>query len=75
MVITKLKWQKKTKKIQHLFQNGICMHITLCHLDYVMLLPHFKKWQPKPFKEYLNKFVQVFMDNFSVYGSKKDHLG
>jgi hypothetical protein len=29
----------------------------------------------KTFKEYLNKFMQVFMDDFSVYGSKKDHLG
>jgi hypothetical protein len=29
----------------------------------------------KAFKEYLNKFMQVFLDDFSVYGSKKDHLG
>jgi hypothetical protein len=35
----------------------------------------FQKVVTKTFKEYLNKFMQVFMDNFSVYGSKKDHLG
>jgi hypothetical protein len=27
------------------------------------------------FKEYLNKFLQVFLEDFSVYGNKKDHLG
>jgi hypothetical protein len=26
------------------------------------------------FKEYLNKFMQVFLNNFSVHGDKKDHL-
>jgi len=35
----------------------------------------FQKMVTKTFKEYLNKFMQVFLDNFSVYGSKKDHLG
>jgi hypothetical protein len=29
----------------------------------------------KTFKEFLNKFMQVFLDDFNVYGSKKDHLG
>jgi len=72
--ISKLKWQKKTKKIQLLFQNGLHIHITLCHLGYVMFLP-LSKNVTKTFKEYLNKFMQVFLDNFSVYGSKKDHLG
>jgi hypothetical protein len=28
----------------------------------------------KTFKEYLKKFMQVFLDDFSVYGDKKDHL-
>jgi hypothetical protein len=35
----------------------------------------FQKVVTKTFKEYLNKFIQVFLDNFNVYGSKKDHLG
>jgi hypothetical protein len=26
------------------------------------------------FKPYLNKFMQVFSDDFSVYGNKKIHL-
>jgi hypothetical protein len=38
-------------------------------------LATFQKVVIKIFKEYLNKFMQVFLDNFSVYGNKKDHLG
>jgi hypothetical protein len=34
----------------------------------------FKKVVTKAFKPYLNKFMQVFLDDFSVYGNKKDHL-
>jgi hypothetical protein len=35
----------------------------------------FQKVVTKIFKEYLNKFMQLFLDHFSVYGSKKYHLG
>ncbi len=35
----------------------------------------FQKLVTKTFKKYLKKFMQVFLDDFSVYGSKKDHLG
>jgi hypothetical protein len=35
----------------------------------------FQKAMTKTFKEYLNKFMQVFLDNFNVYGREKDHLG
>jgi hypothetical protein len=35
----------------------------------------FQKVVTKAFKEYLNKFMQVFLDDFNVYGSKRDHLG
>jgi hypothetical protein len=38
------------------------------------VLDTFLKAVTKTFKEYLNKFMQVFLTNFSVYGSKKDHL-
>jgi hypothetical protein len=34
----------------------------------------FQKVVTKTFKPYLNKFMQVFLDDFSVYGDKKDHL-
>jgi hypothetical protein len=37
-------------------------------------LATFQKVMIKFFKEYLNKFMQVFLDDFSVYGNKKDHL-
>jgi len=43
--------------------------------SYVNALATFLKMVTKTFKEYLNKFMQVFLDDFSVYGSKKDHLG
>ncbi len=34
----------------------------------------FQKVMTKTFKEYLNKFMQVFLDDFNVYGSKNDNL-
>ncbi len=34
----------------------------------------FQKVMTKTFKEFLNKFMQVFINDFNVYGSKKDHL-
>jgi hypothetical protein len=34
----------------------------------------FQKVVTKTFKPYLNKFMQVFLDDFSVYGDKKNHL-
>ncbi len=34
----------------------------------------FQKIVTKTFKPYLNKFMQVFLDHFSVCGIKKDHL-
>ncbi len=34
----------------------------------------FQKVVTKAFKEYLNEIMQSFLDDFSVYGSIKDHL-
>jgi hypothetical protein len=34
----------------------------------------FQKAIKKSFKKYLNDFMQVFLDNFGVYGNKEDHL-
>jgi hypothetical protein len=34
----------------------------------------FQKVVTKMFKPYLNKFMQIFLDDFNVYGDKKDHL-
>jgi hypothetical protein len=39
------------------------------------VLATFQKVVTKTFKEYLNKFTQVFLNDFSIYGSKKYHLG
>jgi hypothetical protein len=36
--------------------------------------PTFQKVVTKTFKPYLNKLLQVFLDDFSVYGNKKNHL-
>jgi hypothetical protein len=46
------------------------MSFGLCNV-----LATFQKVVTKTFKEYLNKFMQVFLNDFSVYGSKNDHLG
>jgi hypothetical protein len=45
------------------------MHFRLCNA-----LATFQKVITKTFKPYLNKFMQVFLDDFNVYGDKKDHL-
>ncbi len=42
--------------------------------DLCNALTTFQKTIKKAFKKYLNDFMQVFLDNFSVYGSKEDHL-
>ncbi len=42
---------------------GLCNALTI-----------FQKVVTKTFKPYLDKFMQVFLDYFSVYGDKKDHL-
>ncbi len=34
----------------------------------------FYKVVTKTFKPYLNKFMQLFLDDFNGYGNKKDHL-
>jgi hypothetical protein len=39
-----VKMVEKDKEKQHLFEIGVHMQIMICHLDYVMFLPHFKKW-------------------------------
>jgi hypothetical protein len=50
------------------------MHIMLCFFGLCNAPPTFQKVVIKTFKPYLNKFMQVFFDDFSVYGDKKDHL-
>jgi hypothetical protein len=35
----------------------------------------FQKEVTKTFMKYLNKFMQVFLNDFNVYGSIRDHLG
>ncbi len=37
-------------------------------------LTTFQKVITKMFKPYFNKFMQIFLDDFNVYGDKKDHL-
>jgi hypothetical protein len=37
-------------------------------------LATFQKIVMQTFKEYLNGFMQVFLDYFSVYGNKEKHL-
>jgi hypothetical protein len=34
----------------------------------------FQKVVTKTFKPHLNKFMQVFLDDFTIYGDKEDHL-
>jgi hypothetical protein len=45
------------------------MSFGLCHARTT-----FQKIIKKAFFKYLNDFMQVFLDDFSVYGNKKDRL-
>jgi hypothetical protein len=45
------------------------MSFGLCNV-----LVTFQKVITKAFRKYLNDFMQVFLDDFSVYGNKEDHL-
>jgi hypothetical protein len=59
-------------KMTFISKWGACaynvMPFGLCNV-----LATFQKVVTKLFKS-LNKFTQVFLDDFSVYGDKKDHL-
>jgi len=65
--------EEDKKKTTFIYEWGAyaynVMPFGLCNV-----LATFQKVVTKTFKEYLNKFMQVFMDNFNVCGSKKDHL-
>ncbi len=73
-VVTKLKWLRKIRRKQHSFRNGVHMHITLYFFGLCNVPPTFQKVVTKTFKPYLNILMQVFLDDSSVYGDKKDHL-
>jgi hypothetical protein len=74
-ITTKLKWHKKTKKIQHLFLEWGAYAYNIMPFGLCKVLATFQKVVTKTFKEYLNKFMQIFLNNFNVHESKKDHLG
>jgi hypothetical protein len=38
------------------------------------ILTTFQKIVMQTFKEYFNDFMQVFLDDFNVYGNKENHL-
>jgi hypothetical protein len=70
VAITKLKWLEKKTFISKWGAHAYnVMPFGLCNAP-----PTFQKVVTKTFKPYLNKFMQVFLDDFSVYGNKKDHL-
>jgi len=51
------------------YKYNVNMPFGLCNVPST-----FQKAITKTFKKYLNKFMQVFLDDFNVYGDKKDHL-
>ncbi len=73
-VITKLKWKKKTKKIHNIFLEWGAYAYNVMPFGLCNVFATFQKVVTKTLKEYLNKFMQVFLDDFGHYGSKKDHL-
>jgi hypothetical protein len=66
----KSRWKKKIRKKLHSYQNGEHMLLMLCHLA----SNNFSKVVNKTFNKYLNEFMQVFLDDLSVFGKKENHL-
>jgi hypothetical protein len=71
--IIKSRWLKKIKKRLHfiLVWGVYAYNVTpfgLCN-DHVS----FQNMVIQTFKEYLNEFLQLFLDNFTVYGNKNNH--
>ncbi len=50
------------------------MLIMSCHLAYVNDATTFQKVMTKTFNKYMNQFMQVFLDDFSVFGQKEDNF-
>jgi hypothetical protein len=52
---------------------GVYAYNVICYLAYNAPTT-FQKVVKQFLKKYLNDFMEVFLDNFSVYGNKEDHL-
>jgi hypothetical protein len=70
----KWKWQKKIGGKNHfIFEWGAyaynIMSFGLCNA-----LITFQKTITQTLKEYFNDFMQVFLNDFNVYGNKEKHL-
>jgi hypothetical protein len=65
---------KRTKVKQHSSQNGAFMAYNFMSFGLCNACATFQKVVTKIFKPYLNKFMQVFLDDFNLYGNKNDHL-
>jgi hypothetical protein len=64
--------EENKKKTTFILERGVyAYNVTLFGLcnDHV----NFQNMVIQTFKEYLNEFLQLFLDNFSVYGNKNNH--
>ncbi|GJR42927.1 reverse transcriptase domain-containing protein [Tanacetum coccineum] len=51
---------------------SVLLLIVVCHLDYVMLLETFQRCMMAIFHDMIEKTMEVFMDDFSVFGDNFD---
>ncbi len=73
--ITQVKTKEEDKKKITFISNWGTYAYSIMPFGLCNVSTTFQKVVTKTFKEYLNKFMQVFLNDFNVYGSKKYHLG
>ena len=61
-----------TRRKPHLYVLMEYMHIGECLSGYVMHLPLFQRCMMSIFSDFVEDIMEVFMDDFSVYGSSFD---
>ena len=71
-VIIRLQLLQKTKRKQLSHAHLVLLHIDACHLVFAMHHLHSKGGWLAFFLEYVENIIQVFMDDFSVYGDSFD---
>ena len=72
LVIIKFSYPLRTRRKLLLHALMAPLLLEGCHLDYVMLLPP-SKGMMSMFSDLVEEAVEIFMDDFSVYGSNFEH--
>ncbi len=70
----KWKWQKKIRKKHRFISEWGTYAYNIMPFGLCNAPTTFQKIVTQVFKEYFSDFMQVFFDDFNVYGNKEKHL-